>query len=59
VLANLAKSFQSATKLQLGDRQANARRTTAIMALDLDIRGNSYDTEETLHICEMTSKLFA
>jgi phosphocarrier protein FPr len=35
VLANLAKSFQSAIKLQLGDRQANARSVTAIMALDV------------------------
>jgi phosphocarrier protein FPr len=34
VLANIAKSFQSAIKLQLGDRQANARSVTAIMALD-------------------------
>jgi phosphocarrier protein FPr len=35
VLANLAKSFQSAIKLQLGDRHANARSVTAIMALDV------------------------
>lgn len=35
VLANLAKGFQSAIKLQLGDRQANARSVTAIMALDV------------------------
>jgi phosphocarrier protein FPr len=35
VLANLAKSFQCAIKLQLGDRQANARSVTAIMALDI------------------------
>jgi phosphocarrier protein FPr len=35
VLANLAKSFQSQVKLQLGDRQANARSVTAIMALDV------------------------
>jgi phosphocarrier protein FPr len=35
VLANVAKSFQSATKLQLGDRQANARSVTAIMGLDV------------------------
>ena len=35
VLANLAKSFQSAIKLQLGDRQANARSVTAIMALEV------------------------
>ena len=35
VLANLAKSFQSTIKLQLGDRQANARSVTAIMALDV------------------------
>jgi multiphosphoryl transfer protein len=34
VLANLAKGFKSAIKLQLGDRQANARSVTAIMALD-------------------------
>jgi phosphoenolpyruvate-protein phosphotransferase len=35
VLANLAKSFQSLIKLQLGDRQANARSVTAIMGLDV------------------------
>jgi multiphosphoryl transfer protein len=35
VLANLAKSFQSVIKLQLGDRQANARSVTAIMGLDV------------------------
>ena len=35
VLANLAKSFQCAIKLQLGERQANARSVTAIMALDV------------------------
>src|SRR6185295_10797224 len=35
VLANLAKGFQSAIKLQLGDRQANARSVTAIMALEV------------------------
>jgi phosphocarrier protein FPr len=35
VLANLAKSFQSTTRLQLGDRQANARSVTAIMALEV------------------------
>jgi phosphocarrier protein FPr len=35
VLANMAKGFQSAIKLQLGDRQANARSVTAIMALDV------------------------
>ncbi len=35
VLANLAKSYQSAIKLQVGDRQANARSVTAIMALDV------------------------
>ena len=35
VLANLAKSFQSEIKLQLGDRQANARSITAIMALEV------------------------
>ena len=34
VLASLAKSFKSAIKLQLGDRQANARSVTAIMALE-------------------------
>jgi multiphosphoryl transfer protein len=34
VLANVAKGFKSAIKLQLGDRQANARSVTAIMALD-------------------------
>jgi phosphocarrier protein FPr len=35
VLANLAKKFQSAIKLQLGDRQANARSLTAILALEV------------------------
>lgn len=35
VLANLAKGFRSAIKLQLGDRQANARSVTAIMALEV------------------------
>jgi multiphosphoryl transfer protein len=35
VLANLAKGFQSTIKLKLGDRQANARSVTAIMALDV------------------------
>ncbi|MFZ1218872.1 MAG: phosphoenolpyruvate--protein phosphotransferase [Chthoniobacterales bacterium] len=34
-LANLAKCFKSAIKLQLGDRQANARSVTAIMGLDV------------------------
>lgn len=35
VLANLAKSFRSTIKLQLGDRQANARSITSIMALEV------------------------
>src|SRR6188768_3221977 len=35
VVANLAKSFQSTIKLQLGDREANARSVTAIMGLDV------------------------
>jgi len=35
VLANMAKSFQSAIKLQMGDRQANARSVTAIMGLEV------------------------
>jgi phosphocarrier protein FPr len=35
VIANLAKSFQSVIKLQLGERQANARSVTAIMALEV------------------------
>jgi phosphocarrier protein FPr len=35
VIANLARSFQSAIKLQLGERQANARSVTAIMALEV------------------------
>jgi phosphocarrier protein FPr len=35
VLANLAKSFESSIKLQLGDRQANARSITAVMALEV------------------------
>jgi multiphosphoryl transfer protein len=36
VLANIAKSFASTTRLQLGDRQANARSVTAIMALEVE-----------------------
>jgi len=35
VIASLAKGFQSSIKLQLGDRQANARSVTAIMGLDV------------------------
>ena len=35
VLANIAKSFQSEVKLQLGDRLANARSVTSIMALEV------------------------
>jgi phosphocarrier protein FPr len=35
VLANVAKSFQSEVKLQLGDRTANARSITGIMALEV------------------------
>jgi phosphoenolpyruvate-protein phosphotransferase len=35
VLASMAKSFQSTIKLQLGDRHANARSITAIMALEV------------------------
>jgi phosphocarrier protein FPr len=35
VLANLAKSFQSTVKLQLGERHANARSVTSIMGLDV------------------------
>jgi len=35
VLANVAKSFQSGIKLQLGDRTANARSVTSIMALEV------------------------
>ena len=35
VLANIAKSFQSDIRLQVGDRQANARSVTAIMGLDV------------------------
>src|SRR6516165_2981407 len=34
VLANLARGFKSAIKLQIGERQANARSVTGIMALD-------------------------
>jgi phosphocarrier protein FPr len=36
VLANLAKGFQSAITLHVGDRQANARSVTAIMALEAE-----------------------
>ena len=35
VLAHLARGFQSTIRLQIGDRQANARSVTAIMALDV------------------------
>lgn len=35
VIASLAKAFQCAIKLKLGDREANARSVTAIMALDV------------------------
>jgi phosphocarrier protein FPr len=35
VLANMARGFQSAIKIQLGDRTANARSVTAIMALEV------------------------
>jgi phosphocarrier protein FPr len=35
VLANVAKTFQSAVKLQVGDRSANARSVTSLMALEV------------------------
>jgi phosphocarrier protein FPr len=35
VVASLAKGYKSAIKLKLGDREANARSVTAIMALDV------------------------
>jgi phosphoenolpyruvate-protein phosphotransferase len=35
VLASLAKGFRSVIKLQLGDKQANARSVTSIMALEI------------------------
>ena len=35
VLANIAKSFQSEVKLQRGDRFANARSVTSLMALEV------------------------
>ena len=35
VISNLARSFKSTIKLQAGERQANARSVTAIMALDV------------------------
>lgn len=35
VLANLSKTFSSTIKLQLGERQANARSVTSIMALEV------------------------
>ena len=35
VLANLARGFKSAIKLKAGDRQANARSVTAIMAMEV------------------------
>jgi phosphoenolpyruvate-protein phosphotransferase len=36
VVANLAKGFQAATKIKLGEREANARSVTAIMALGVE-----------------------
>ena len=36
VIASLAKGFQSTVKLQMGDRQANARSVTSIMALEIE-----------------------
>ena len=36
VLASVAKGFQSAITLRIGDRQANARSVTAIVALEAD-----------------------
>src|SRR6185295_12773810 len=36
VLAHIAKGFQSAIKLRVGDRVANARSVTAIMALEVE-----------------------
>ena len=35
VIANIAKGFKSSIKLQVGDRHANARSVTAILALDV------------------------
>ena len=35
VLASIAKSFQSEVRLQLGDRFANARSITSLMALEV------------------------
>jgi phosphocarrier protein FPr len=35
VLASLAKGFESTVRLQMGDRHANARSVTAIMALEV------------------------
>jgi phosphocarrier protein FPr len=35
VIASLAKGYKSQIKLQLGDREANARSVTSIMALDV------------------------
>jgi phosphoenolpyruvate-protein phosphotransferase len=35
VLANVAKTFHSTIKLQLGDKQANAKSVTSIMALEV------------------------
>ncbi|MEZ0297930.1 MAG: phosphoenolpyruvate--protein phosphotransferase, partial [Candidatus Methylacidiphilales bacterium] len=34
VIANLAKNFKSSIKLQIGDRQANAKSLTSIMSLE-------------------------
>jgi phosphoenolpyruvate-protein phosphotransferase len=36
VLASMAKKFRSVIKLQLGDKQANARSVTSIMALEIE-----------------------
>jgi phosphocarrier protein FPr len=35
VIANIAKAFKASIKLQVGDRHANARSVTAIMALEV------------------------
>lgn len=42
VVANLARSFKSAIKLQLEDRQANARSVTAIMGLEVSYGAKVY-----------------
>jgi phosphocarrier protein FPr len=55
VISNIAKGFKSAIKLQLEDRQANARSVTALMALDVShgskvqVLATGPDAKEAVH----------